>query len=248
MAFLLRFYNQSLQKRPLLTKAITSACLMTVADGVAQKIERANANEIVEKNGPDVNLQDGCPRNVGFKPKSSQEEANEKLLGHDFERSMQLGIVGFVFSGPLSHGWYSFLNKVVTFKAAMPRVAASMVLDALLFTPVACAGYFAFRACLENKVDQLKWKLETKLPEAIQSSWSFWPIFNVINFSLVPLQFRVLYNNFLSIIWQSYLSLLNNGRLAAVVEAREMNLDPLHFQDADPEQPCTCSHCRALRA
>ena len=98
-------------------------------------------------------------------------------------------------------------------------MAWQLALDALLFSPVAIGGYFVWRTVLENSnvLDTIAWKLQFKWLPALQASWSFWPLANVVNFGLVPLPFRVLYNNSLSLFWNAYLTNLNGRRLEVVV-------------------------------
>ena len=40
----------------------------------------------------------------------------------------------------------------------------------------------------------------------------FWPIISTINFTLIPIQYRVLFDNFGSIFWNIYLSFIQNKK------------------------------------
>jgi hypothetical protein len=77
------------------------------------------------------------------------------------------------------------------------------------------AGYFTWRTLLEGSgVDALAEKLRTKWMGALVASWRFWPAVNIFNFAFIPVHFRVLYVNCLSLFWSGYLSHVNARRLA----------------------------------
>lgn len=45
---------------------------------------------------------------------------------------------------------------------------------------------------------------------ALQTNWMVWPFVQTINFAFLPLQYRVLFANVISIGWNSYLSWVNS--------------------------------------
>jgi len=146
----------------------------------------------------------------------------------DSSRTFQVAMTGGLLSGPLSHVWYNLLNRVGTAETVQSRVRrlpASLALDALVFSPIAVAGYLLFRTFLAMQdckdscdiaslskspavqpYDNVMTRLQPLWWSTLQASWSFWPVANVINFTLVPLPYRVLYNNALSLFWNGYLS------------------------------------------
>jgi protein Mpv17 len=247
------WYKDMLMKRPLLTKATTAAIVMSFSDMVCQKVEVAMHKDLVESKGPDVNLQHGCPTHV-----HATSSHNDKHLIHDWERTAHVAITGFTWSGPVSHSWYNILEAVVKIRHAVLGVLVRMALDAAIFSPVAVAGYFTWRTILEGKgIDGVISKLRAKWQGAVVASWEFWPLANVVNFSVVPVQFRVLYNNCLSLLWNGFLSHVNAKRLEQVVEERIQNPhafvprgggQPSLAEEAANQKPCVCCHCRPVRA
>lgn len=232
---------------------------MSCSDAICQKYEVHQARQLVNEmklDGipeEDVNLQGGCPTNVHFKGGS-----NDKQLAHDWERTSHLAITGFVYSGPIAHAWYGVLERLVTTPHRYLGVAIRMSLDAFLFSPVAVAGYFVMRGALEGRdLPGIAAKLNSKWQQATVASWHFWPVANVVNFSVVPVAFRVLFNNCLSLFWNAYLSRVNGIRLEEVTIERARN--PLflvpkegkHISEAEQKARntvCVCSHCRTVRA
>jgi hypothetical protein len=173
------WYKAMLTKRPLWTKASTSCVLMTVSDVGCQAMEQSMNNELVATRGPDVNLQCGCPTNVNAQLYNSKK--NQQVLEYNWSRTLQVGITGLTFSGPISHVWYGVLERLVTTRHYYIGLALRMILDALLFSPMAVAGYFSWRGVLEGKsLAELQKKLATKWQQAVVASWSFWPAANIM--------------------------------------------------------------------
>jgi protein Mpv17 len=54
-----------------------------------------------------------------------------------------------------------------------------------------------------------KEKLDKTYWNALTSNWMVWPFVQVVNFSFVPLDYRVLFVNGLSIFWNCYLSYIS---------------------------------------
>jgi protein Mpv17 len=239
-----------------MTKATTSCVLMSASDTLCQRYEIWCTRNLVAKTSlpeSQLNLQNGCPTNVNY------TGSNKKQFEQDWERTSHLAITGFTYSGPISHAWYSVLEKLVTVRHLYLNVAFKLLFDAFLFSPIAVAGYFVWRSVLEGKdLEGIRTKLQLKWRNATLASWQFWPAANVISFSLVPVQFRVLYNNILSAVWNGYLSRVNGGRLEEIVTERvscpqtfASNKETSGVSEAEQRSQntvCVCSKCRAVRA
>ena len=55
-----------------------------------------------------------------------------------------------------------------------------------------------------------KQKLETTWWPALKANWMVWPAVQFVNFSFLPLQYRLFFANIVSIGWNSYLSWVNS--------------------------------------
>ena len=190
-------YKSCLSDRPLLTKSTTSAVIMSISDVLCQKLEQSI---------------DIYHHHTSQQSRVAINNENSKPSPQlDWHRTRQVAITGFTWSGPISHTWYAILEHLVTIKDKLIGLIIRMILDACLFSPVAVAGYFIWRTILEGGgSNDIVAKLRDSYLNALLASFRFWPCANIINFSLVPVEYRVLYNNMLSLFWNGYLSHINN--------------------------------------
>ncbi len=185
-------YKEMLHTDPILTKSLTSSTIMTVSDAICQKISFDT-----------------------LQPQNSIRSTTKREL--DRKRMLQVAITGFVWSGPIQHWWFGTLDRMVTIQDPIVTLVVKLFFDSMIFSPLTIAGYFACRSILEGSgIQGIQEKLSTRLVSTVRGAWKFWPIVNVVNFSLVPLPFRVLYSNILSIFWTGYLTVVNSKKISMV--------------------------------
>lgn len=210
-----RWYKKMLENNPLVTKAITAGILMGTSDVLSQSFEQATD---VLKREQRMQGAHTSPLVVSS-PTEFIATFEEFVARYNWNRSMHVAITGLTFTGPLTHTWYNILEGIVARSipripilavGVVPQLAYKMFLDAFLYSPVAIGGYFVWRTELEGGSADIWEKLQVVYPQALVASWSFWPAANIINFTLIPLPFRVLYNNMLSLFWNAYLSTVNS--------------------------------------
>ena len=187
-------YKSCLSNRPLLTKSTTSAVIMSISDVLCQKLEqRIDIHHAPQQSRVAIN---------------NENKTSPQL---DWHRTRQVAITGFTWSAPISHIWYAILEHLVTIKDKLFGLIIRMILDAFIFSPIAVVGYFIWRTILEGGgSSDIVAKLRDSYVNALLASFRFWPCANIINFSLVSLEYRVLYNNILSLFWNGYLSHINS--------------------------------------
>uniref|UniRef100_A0A7S4UV45 Peroxisomal membrane protein MPV17 n=1 Tax=Ditylum brightwellii TaxID=49249 RepID=A0A7S4UV45_9STRA len=212
-------YNQILHKHPLVTKACTSAVMMCASDATIQTYELrdqqplASSNFTKGYNTPTTQLKSAnLPKGVSFVHTPTTNPSSViKQAQRDWKRTGDVAITGLLYTGPISHAWYSILEKIVKARGRCLNIAIKMLLDAVIFSPVAVAGYFTVRTALEGgDANAIQRKLNKKWRDAYLASLTFWPLANVVNFAFVPLELRVFFNNCLSFIWNGFLSHLNS--------------------------------------
>lgn len=89
-----------------------------------------------------------------------------------------------------------------------------MVFDQLAFAPVFLTGFYIvvnFFRDFSLKSAQYGWEqAKKKMGETMITNWKIWPLATLINLMYVPIQFRVLFANFIGLFWNMYLSYMSN--------------------------------------
>lgn len=88
-----------------------------------------------------------------------------------------------------------------------------MSLDQTIFAPFAGVPlYFICIGAMEGKtIDQLYTHLTTNYKSTLLVNWSIWPAVQFLNFMVIPLNYRLLVVNLVSIAWNTFMSLKNAG-------------------------------------
>lgn len=117
--------------------------------------------------------------------------------------------------GPGLLVWYKFLERVIgkeqTLKATLKKVA----LDQTIFAPVGLFSIMGAKSLLDGRsLEEFKTQLSNHYPEILVNNYKVWPAVQILNFSIVPLQFRVLIVQLVALGWNTYLALrLHNSKI-----------------------------------
>ena len=132
-AGLAEMYCRSLQTHPLLTKALSSATIMGASDLACQTIEQRPP--WVEQLLQSMNC-----NNVQIL--HAKQSTNSRPLRYNWNRTLQVCVVGLVWAGPISHYWYNIVERYVRIPHRVGALMARILMDAALFSPVAgkCDG------------------------------------------------------------------------------------------------------------
>ncbi|KAF2358562.1 Mpv17/PMP22 [Trinorchestia longiramus] len=173
------------------------------------------------------------------------------LPHHDWARCMRLFIVG-LSQGPLHHIFYIWLDKILPRKNAR-TVGKKILLDQLLAAPMFAISFFVVAGLLEGK--QFYSTLEEfkrKFPAVYLFDWMIWPPSQSINFLYVPVPYRVLYINCITVVWDAFLSYMKHyDQLPPPAEISELQmhhekthrLDSKHV-DSSCEESCCDEHSK----
>lgn len=142
--------------------------------------------------------------------------AMEKKTVSDWNhnRTLRFSAIGFCFVAPVMRKWYGKLDSLVAKnQPALRRGLKKMVLDQTCFAPpfTLCISYlvpFVNGEKHEHVVERLK----QNYFGILRANYMLWPVAQVVNFTFVPVQYQVLYSQFIALIWNCYLSwMLNKG-------------------------------------
>lgn len=192
---LFRFYKNGLVKHPMLMQAIQSGLLMGSGDVIAQTF--------VEKT---------------------------KLKNIDVARTLKFGLIGFAIGvrlkklrmssyitnryalqGPGLRKWYGILDRFVVAKTKSRTVLYKVTLDQIVFAPIFLATLIGTIGAMQGRnLTEIKKKLRTEYKDILITNYYVWPVVQIANFCLVPLNYQVLLVQFVAVFWNTYLSVKTN--------------------------------------
>ncbi|GMI61552.1 hypothetical protein ScalyP_jg555 [Parmales sp. scaly parma] len=182
------------------TKMFSSGVLLTIADSLCQFIEHTNKNR---------RLAESFPTN------DSTESSSTFTL--DVSRLVRFSLMGAFFIAPATHHWYNYLTKVLPFpKPNTPHFVTTLkrvVLDQVAFAPFFIPAFFAALSTLEGKsVVQTIDKVKADTKPTYITNLGVWVPAQLVNFSVVPGRYQVLFSNFVGFFWNTYLSYVSNSK------------------------------------
>lgn len=181
-----QMYGSLLQRYPIRTKSITAAIVFALSDVLAQRLQKK------EK------------RNVS--PGQQKQRATTKPL--QWSRIWASSAIGFFYFGPAAHFWYEWIFSILP-GTSLVSILQKAILGQLIFGPTFTCVFFAAGLLQSGTFTVRNWltKIRSDLPGAWIAGTGFWPIVDLISFSLVPPQWIPLFINFCSLIWTTYLAL-----------------------------------------
>lgn len=153
-----------------------------------------------------------CRKNIIWSQQLTQRSLKKK---YDYLRTIRAVTYGSLIFSFIGNKWYKFLHYKVKFpdipnshwKNQLLRVSV----DQLLFAPISLPFYFGCMTLMEGQsIDVVKRKLADEWWNTLKVNWTIWPLFQTINFSLIPLQHQLLAVNLVAIFWNTFLSYKNS--------------------------------------
>ncbi|KAI9354720.1 hypothetical protein BD770DRAFT_392086 [Pilaira anomala] len=231
------FYNTSYNKRPILTLCVANGFLGAISDGLAQGISHYNASA---KKIDNAVLPDKIKRHQSMWDLTS---------GWDYKRTARFAAYNFCVA-PLGGKWYMFLDKFfpmpvvtgVVSKAVQSQITKKangmavkrMLTDQLLFAPAGLVLFFTTMGIAEGGWENVKEKFRDAYIPALIANYKVWPAVQFINFKFMPLQYRLPFVSSLGIIWNAYLSWLNNAskqeeKVLEVLEKEDTKMEAMQI-------------------
>lgn len=137
--------------------------------------------------------------------------ASEAQSSISSERLARMGLIGFVFSGPLNYCVITLLERIFSnsqdFKTVLKKTAVNS-----LFSPVFIFITLALSEGLkaDSTMDDVKQKLKRDYMRTLAAGMCFWPLVSVLNNRFVPASKRAIVSSFVAIFWNIFLSNMAN--------------------------------------
>ncbi|XP_055377410.1 mpv17-like protein isoform X2 [Condylostylus longicornis] len=123
-------------------------------------------------------------------------------------RTLQFCAVGLFGVGPCLRAWYGildrvFLKEVVYWKLAIKKVCV----DQLIFAPM-FIGLFTITISIIQGLNnnEIRKRFENEYIDIVLTNYKVWPAAQLVNFAFIPLNYQVLFVQFIAILWNTYLS------------------------------------------
>jgi len=124
---------------------------------------------------------------------------------YDWSRSGKMLLMGLFHGGP-RHYFYVYLERFIpgrTISCAVKKVLC----DQTIISPFVDSTFLYGVSIMESQTPAQAWmSLKEKFLQVYLCDWLLWPPFQMLNFTLVPLKFRVLFVNLMNLAWNTILS------------------------------------------
>ncbi|KRX49148.1 Protein SYM1 [Trichinella murrelli] len=135
-------------------------------------------------------------------------ETKKKPKRFDFVRTARFICIGSFFFAPLLKSWFAFLQNRIHCKA-YPRLSPvkRLFADQIICSPVVLASFLVLLRTLEMKPIKTAFhQCRTQFWDIYLTGLKVWPLMQLVNFYLVPLEHRILVVQMVAIFWNTYLA------------------------------------------
>ncbi|XP_065366310.1 mpv17-like protein [Calliphora vicina] len=134
----------------------------------------------------------------------------------DYVRTIKFGSLGLLFVGPTLKYWYALLDRSIsTNQNRLQRTVKKMLVDQAIMAPALNLSITALVGVInEESSDTIKERIKVQYPDIMKNNYMLWPAVQMINFSIVPLKYQVVFVQLVAVIWNCFVSQLLNDKNA----------------------------------
>lgn len=138
------------------------------------------------------------------------EKSNEER-SFDTKRLVFATMIGALYFAPAAHYWYEAVFRFMPGKGLVSTLQKAL-LGQLIFGPSFTCIFFASSLIQSGTFSLANWgaKIRSDLPGAWLAGSAFWPLVDIISYSLIPVRLIPLFINICSLVWTIYLSIVAN--------------------------------------
>ncbi|XP_063416698.1 mpv17-like protein [Mytilus trossulus] len=128
---------------------------------------------------------------------------------HNVQKTVRIATVGTFVIAPLVFNWIKLAERLFPGKSVR-TVLTKVLIEQFTFAPVSITSFYAATSLLERKnfIEELK----DKFPVTWKTGITFWPFLQVINFGLVPLNYRPFVVAGGSFVWSIFLCFMKEDK------------------------------------
>jgi protein Mpv17 len=148
----------------------------------------------------------------------------------DYYRTMKLTATGLSV-GLVCHYWYIYLDKHYA-HPSHKNIFKKVFLSQVVFSPICLMVFFVTLGCInQSSPHEVYDNLMTKGKRIYMVEWAVWPPASLVNFYLVPLRYRVLYDNVISFGFDIYNSYIVHKHLRQPTSSTLTAQTPISFKN-----------------
>jgi len=142
----------------------------------------------------------------------AQRIESKEETSFNTKRVVFAAMVGTLYFAPAAHYWYEAIFRFLPGKGFL-SILQKALMGQLIFGPSFTCIFFASSLMQNGTFSFANWgkKIKNDLPGAWLAGSAFWPIVDVISYSVVPISLIPLFINICSLVWTIYLSIVANG-------------------------------------
>ncbi|KAF2357912.1 Mpv17/PMP22 [Trinorchestia longiramus] len=140
------------------------------------------------------------------------------LRHYEWSRTARFFVLGAFLTGPILRRWYGFLNRRFTHQGKQGNFK-KFAADQLVFGPTFTVIIIASVGVLQRMTpQQVVVKVRTTFLDVVVAGMMVWPVAQLINFTLVPLQFQILFVQTVGLFWNTFLAWKTNRNIDTTTE------------------------------
>ncbi|KAK9313429.1 hypothetical protein V1522DRAFT_410731 [Lipomyces starkeyi] len=142
---------------------------------------------------------------------------------YDYIRTARMCFHGGVVFAPVVSQWYKLIStRIVIPGRPMLEALARMAVDQTVWAPVGIASFYVSMGVLQlHSWEQIKQELQTKWWRTMVGNYAVWPAVQFVNFRIIPLDYRLMFVNIVSIGWNAFLSWFSATNIERSMETLE---------------------------
>lgn len=123
----------------------------------------------------------------------------------NIERTVKFAAFGLLYIGPAISIWYRFLDRSFGVKKFLLKPWQKVIADQTIFSPqINLLAIPVLGLLNSNSLEQMKDNVRNNYVDIMIANYKIWPAVQMVNFYLVPLNYRVVFASFFSLIWNTY--------------------------------------------
>ncbi|KAK4919083.1 hypothetical protein LTR49_013254 [Elasticomyces elasticus] len=112
--------------------------------------------------------------------------------------------------------WFMFLGRNFNYSTWIRTMGTKILIQQCVFIPMVNVYFFSMQILLAGgTLEEAKRRVIDTVPISWSNSWKVWPAVMAFTFTYVPMHYRSIFNGFVGVCWQTYLSWINQKAEAA---------------------------------